>query len=134
MFGKKQPKLETIVGHESVVTGELSVKGTIRIDGSVEGDVSADWVVVGETGRIKGNVRSRGMVVGGLVEGTIDADELVDLKSKASVTGEIRTSKLAMSEGAVFDGTSSMKTGTGTGAGAEGGTVARLPSRVPQTS
>lgn len=133
MFGKKQPKLETIVGHESVVTGELSVKGTIRIDGSVEGDVRADWVVVGETGRIKGNVRSRGMVVGGVVEGTIDADEIVDLKSKASVTGEIRTSKLAMSEGAAFEGTSSMKTASGTGASADGNVVARLPSRISQT-
>ena len=110
MFNKKSPqKLETIIGNESTVTGELNIKGTLRVDGIIEGDVFADWVIVGETGRIKGNVKSRGMVVGGSVEGNIDATEIVELKGKGEVTGEICTVKLAMSEGAVFDGRSTMK-------------------------
>ncbi len=110
MFNKKSPqKLETIVGNESTVTGELNVKGTLRVDGVIEGDIFADWVIVGETGRVRGNVKSRGMVVGGRVEGNIDATEIVELKGKGEVTGEICTVKLAMSEGAVFDGRSNMK-------------------------
>jgi cytoskeletal protein CcmA (bactofilin family) len=70
MFGKGSQKLETIVGSDTRIAGKVSVKGTIRIDGIVEGDVQADWVVVGETGKILGNTRTRGMVVGGSVEGT----------------------------------------------------------------
>ena len=110
MFNKKSvQKLETIIGNDSTVTGEMNIKGTLRVDGIVEGDVFADWVIVGETGRVRGNVKSRGMVVGGRVEGNIDASEIVELKGKGEVTGEICTVKLAMSEGAVFDGRSTMK-------------------------
>lgn len=110
MFGKKSvQKLETIIGNDSTVTGEMNIKGTLRVDGIIEGDIFADWVIVGESGRISGNVKSRGVVVGGRVEGNIDATEIVELKGKGQVTGEISTVKLAMSEGAVFDGRSNMK-------------------------
>ena len=109
MFKKSVQKLETIIGNDSTVTGEMNIKGTLRVDGIVEGDIFADWVIVGETGRIHGNVKSRGVVVGGRVDGNIDASEIVELKGKGQVTGEISTVKLAMSEGAVFDGRSNMK-------------------------
>ena len=109
MFGKGSQKLETIVGGDTRIAGEVRVKGTIRIDGIVEGDVQADWVVVGETGKILGNTRTRGMVVGGSVEGNIEATETVELREKATMAGEIRAPKLAISEGAVFDGRARMK-------------------------
>lgn len=109
MFGKGSRTLETIVGDGTRVVGQLGVKGTVRVDGIVEGDVHADWVVVGETGRILGNIRTRGVVVGGSVEGNIDAAESAELMGNASMTGEIRAPKLAVCEGAVFDGRSRMK-------------------------
>jgi len=109
MFGKESRKLETIIGDGTRIAGEVGVTGTLRIDGFVEGDIQADWVVVGETGKIRGNTRTRGMVVGGKVEGNIEATETVELKEKAVMVGEIRAPKLAVSEGAVFDGFSRMK-------------------------
>jgi cytoskeletal protein CcmA (bactofilin family) len=109
MFGRVATKLETVVGAGSAIKGEMVAQGTVRIDGTVEGDIRADWVIVGETGRIRGNVRARAMVVGGRVEGNIDAAEIVELKNKAQVCGEICTAKLTVSEGALFDGQSSMK-------------------------
>jgi cytoskeletal protein CcmA (bactofilin family) len=109
MFGKGSQKLETIVGNDTRIAGKVSVKGTIRIDGIVEGDVQADWVVVGETGKILGNTRTRGMVVGGSVEGDIEATETVELREKATMVGEIHAPTLGISEGAVFDGSVKMK-------------------------
>ena len=109
MFGKGSRKLETIIGDGTRVVGQVSVKGTIRIDGIVEGDLHADWVVVGETGKVVGNIRSRGVVVGGSIEGNIEATETVELTGKASMTGEICAPKLTVSEGAVFNGRSRMK-------------------------
>lgn len=108
MLGSPSKKLETIVGKDSEFRGEISVAGTVRVDGSLEGDVRADWVVVGETGRIKGNIRSRGTVTGGKIEGNIDASEITELKPGSRVCGEVRTVKLVVSEGAVFDGVSRM--------------------------
>jgi cytoskeletal protein CcmA (bactofilin family) len=127
MFGRKSQKLETIVGDGSELKGELIVGGTLRIDGVLDGDIRADWVIVGESGRIKGNVTSRGMVVGGKVEGNIEAGEIVELKPKACVVGEIRTAKLAVSEGAAFNGQSYMRAKPD----AEEGSDARI---IPLTS
>jgi cytoskeletal protein CcmA (bactofilin family) len=109
MFGKGSQKLETIVGDGTCIAGKVSVKGTIRVDGIVEGDVEADWVVVGETGKIRGNTRTRGMVVGGSVEGNVEATETVELREKATMVGESHTPKLGVSEGAAFDGRARMK-------------------------
>ena len=109
MFGRSSTKLETVIGADSTITGELAIQGTVRVDGSIEGDIRADWVIVGETGRIRGNVQARMMVVGGRIDGNIDASEIVELKDKAQIFGEICTAKLTVSEGALFDGQSSMK-------------------------
>ena len=109
MFGRSSTRLETVIGADSTIRGELTIQGTVRVDGTVEGDIRADWVIVGETGKVRGNVQARAMVVGGKVEGNIDATEIVELKDRAQVYGEICAAKLAMSEGALFDGQSSMK-------------------------
>ena len=129
MFGKGSRKLETIVGDGTRVAGQVSVKGTIRIDGTLEGDVDADWVVVGETGKILGHIRSRGVVVGGSVEGNIDAAESVELMRKARMTGEIRAPKLAVSEGAVFDGRSRMKGDTEFSEAQDGNVMTLVPTK-----
>jgi cytoskeletal protein CcmA (bactofilin family) len=130
MFGKGSQKLETIVGNDTRIAGKVSVKGTIRIDGTVEGDVQADWVVVGETGKILGNTRTRGMVVGGSVEGNIEATETVELREKATMVGEIHAPKLAISEGAVFDGRARMKDDAESAGIQEGNVRELLPTKT----
>lgn len=129
MFGKGSRKLETIVGDGTRVAGQVNVKGTIRIDGVVEGDVHADWVVVGETGKILGNTHSRGVVVGGSIEGNIDATESVELMGKASMAGDIRAPKLSVSEGAVFDGRSRMKGETDPSGALDGNIRTLVPTK-----
>jgi len=130
MFGKSSAKLETVIGADSTIKGELAIKGTLRIDGVVEGDIRADWVIVGETGRVRGNVQARTMVVGGRVEGNLEASEIIEMKDKAQVFGEICTGKLAMSEGALFDGQSSMKKKKETSEGQEGKVKSLAASRT----
>jgi len=130
MFGKGSQKLETIVGNDTHIAGKVSVKGTIRVDGIVEGDVQADWVVVGETGKILGNTRTRGMVVGGSVEGNIEATEMVELREKAKMAGEIHAPKLGISEGAVFDGRARMKSGAEPAGIQEGNVRPMIPTKT----
>jgi cytoskeletal protein CcmA (bactofilin family) len=130
MFGKGSRKLETIIGTGTRIAGKLCVGGTVRIDGMLEGDIEADWVVVGETGKIRGNTRTRGMVVGGEVEGNVDAAEIVELKEKARVTGEIRAPRLSVSEGAVFDGRSRMAGEEESAENPEGNVRPLLPTKT----
>ncbi|MEK7267496.1 MAG: polymer-forming cytoskeletal protein, partial [Nitrospirota bacterium] len=51
---------------------------------------------------------SRGIIVGGRVDGNLTAREIIEIKTKGQVTGELTTTKLSIAEGAMFDGRSSM--------------------------
>jgi cytoskeletal protein CcmA (bactofilin family) len=108
MFHKNTEKLESFIGGSSMVKGEISTKGTLRIDGGIEGNVSADWVVLGDKADVRGDISARGIVVGGRIEGNLKAKEIVEIKNKGQVFGEIATSKLMIAEGGIFDGRSSM--------------------------
>jgi cytoskeletal protein CcmA (bactofilin family) len=109
MFHKNTEKLESLIGSNSSVRGEIESKGTLRADGSIEGNINADWVVVGEKAQIKGNITARGIVIGGRVEGNLKAKEIVEIKNKGQVYGEVFTPKLTIAEGGIFDGRSSMQ-------------------------
>jgi cytoskeletal protein CcmA (bactofilin family) len=109
MFHRNTEKLESLVGAESTFKGDITTKGTIRIDGTVEGNVDADWVVLGDKALVKGDVSARGVIVGGKVEGNLRVREICEIKNKGELYGEIVATKLMIAEGAVFDGRSTMK-------------------------
>jgi cytoskeletal protein CcmA (bactofilin family) len=108
MFGKKETTLMTVMGADSSLRGELQSKGTVRIDGTFEGNIQADWVIVGESGLVRGDVVSRGTTVGGKVEGSIRCSESAEITPKGQVRGDISTSKLSVAEGGLFEGRSHM--------------------------
>ncbi|MCL5022829.1 MAG: polymer-forming cytoskeletal protein [Nitrospirae bacterium] len=121
MFSKNTEKLESLVGTNSHFKGDIKSKGTLRIDGSVEGNIEADWLILGEKSTLKGDVTARGIIVGGRVEGTISAREILEIKSKGQVIGEISAAKLTVSEGGVLDGRTTMNR--------EGSNVVELPTK-----
>ena len=108
MFTKNTEKLEALIGANSNFRGDIDTKGTLRIDGALVGNANADWIILGEKSGIKGNLTSRGIVVGGKIEGNLSAKEIVEIKSKGQVFGDIHTSKLTIVEGGLFDGRSNM--------------------------
>ena len=65
---KNNEKLESFIGVNSNFKGDVDTKGTLRIDGSMEGKVNADWVILGEKALVKGDITAKGIVVGGKVE------------------------------------------------------------------
>jgi len=97
-------RIESVVGEDAKFNGDLVIRGTIRIDGSVLGNVDVDWLILGEKAFLQGNVSASGVVVGGKIQGDIDAKEIVSIKSKGNVKGNIRTAKLTVDEGAILDG------------------------------
>jgi cytoskeletal protein CcmA (bactofilin family) len=74
----------------------------------MEGNVTADWVILGEKASLRGDISSRGIVVGGRIEGNLKAKEIVEIKARGQVLGDIHTQKLAVVEGGTFEGRSSM--------------------------
>lgn len=110
MFHKNHEKLESFIGSNTVFKGEIATKGTLRVEGIIEGNINADWVIVGEKSHITGDINARGIVVGGRVDGNLKGKEIVEIKNKGQIHGQIFTSKLSIVEGAIFDGKSSMHT------------------------
>ncbi len=109
MFSRNTEKLESFVGVNSNFKGDIKSKGTLRIDGAVEGNIEADWLILGEKAALRGGVTARGIIVGGRIEGNISASEIIEIKSKGQVIGDISASKLTISEGGILEGRSTMR-------------------------
>jgi cytoskeletal protein CcmA (bactofilin family) len=109
MFRKDDHKLESIIGESSTFKGNVTIQGTLRIDGAFEGDIEADRLIVGEKSRVKGNVRAQSMIIGGLVDGNLWAKETVEIKLKGQVNGDISTARLLVHEGGILNGKTTMQ-------------------------
>jgi cytoskeletal protein CcmA (bactofilin family) len=91
------------------ITGDVKSSGDIRIDGTLNGNLNTKGkVVIGPTGKVKGEVICKNSEVAGLIEGKIIVGQLLNLKASSKIYGDIATSKLSIEPGAVFSGTCKM--------------------------
>jgi cytoskeletal protein CcmA (bactofilin family) len=109
MFTKNTKNLESFIGVNSIFKGEVKTEGTLRIDGTIDGNVNADWVVISEKASLNGDIVARGIIVGGRVEGNLKAEEIVEVKSRGQVFGDISATRLSIVEGGIFSGRVSME-------------------------
>lgn len=99
----------TIIGNGVVIEGKLHSNGNVRIDGTVQGDVTAKAnVTIGEKGEVIGQVNAEIVTIGGRVDGSVSAKEKCVLESKSQLKGDLSTKILVVEAGARFDGNSSM--------------------------
>ena len=107
MFSKasqKVDKVESIIGGQSEITGDLNIKGTLQVDGYVKGQVKADCVVLTESSRIKGDITANKIIVSGRVEGNLKAEEAIEIMPKGKVIGDVFTNKISVAEGGELNG------------------------------
>jgi cytoskeletal protein CcmA (bactofilin family) len=102
-----------LIGTGTVIDGNIVSNGDIRIDGSLKGNLSTKGkVIVGDTGKIHGEIICKNFEVEGSVEGKVVVSELLSLRAKSKILGDITTSKLAIEPGAVFTGKCDMSGGS----------------------
>jgi len=102
--------LNTIIGKGSSMEGVIRVENSLRVDGRIKGNVTAsDSLVIGKEGEIEGEIIAKNAIIGGKVRGRISASGKVVLESKAVFQGELKTARLMIDDGAVFDGQCSMQ-------------------------
>jgi cytoskeletal protein CcmA (bactofilin family) len=111
IFSKTNPSkfdggdVVTIVGPEAHFNGTMLVRGSLRVEGEVEGNINeAQTVIIGRSGSVEGDVRAERVVVGGTVTGDVFATEQLELIAGGRIVGTIRTKKLLIEEGAIFEG------------------------------
>ena len=100
------PRAAACISQGIKIKGEITGKEDLFIDGTVEGKVEFGnaSVTVGPNGKVKADISAREVIVRGNVDGKIDGSERVQLWNSGRVTGEVRTERLAIEDGAVLRG------------------------------
>lgn len=98
-------ELNTIIGKGSIIEGKIKVKNSIRIDGKIKGEVSSTGTVtVGSDGEVEGSINAANAIIGGRVRGKMNVQQKIILEKNSVLIGDLKTQKLNIAEGAVFDG------------------------------
>lgn len=91
------------------IKGDIKCTGDIRIDGKLVGSLETEGrLVVGESGRIEGDVICKNADISGTIKAKISVHELLSLKAACNLEGEISTNKLHIEPGASFTGSCQM--------------------------
>jgi cytoskeletal protein CcmA (bactofilin family) len=109
---QQQHRSGSMEAGKSVISNDLKIigqglkiisRGTLQVDGEVEGDVGGAEIIIGEEGKVTGIVAAERVIVRGRISGVIRA-MTVALQSSARVEGDIHHMSLSIEQGAEFDG------------------------------
>ncbi len=99
----------SIIGPGMKVIGDCRTDGTVRVEGRVEGSVTAGKaVVVGKEGVVDGDISTQDAVISGSVIGTLVAESRLELQATCRIEGSVRARRMQLEEGALLNGTVEM--------------------------
>ena len=97
--------INTILGQGSAITGNIKINGFVRIDGDIDGTLETDGnIIIGENARIRGNIKAKSVIVGGIVLGNIEAAQSIKVLSASAVVGDIISHKVQVEQDAIIHG------------------------------
>jgi len=103
-------EVNAFMGAETFFEGKLTYTGAVRLDGRFKGVIrSDDTLIVGETGRIEGELHVGITIIQGEVVGNVYGKERVELHHPGRMIGNITAPVVIMDEGAIFEGNCKMK-------------------------
>jgi cytoskeletal protein CcmA (bactofilin family) len=113
MFGKRKKrhptKIDSLIGPNTRVLGDVCFSGGLHVDGTVKGNVYSNGqesavLTVSDHGTIEGEVRVPYVILNGVVLGDVHAREHIDLAAKARVQGDVHYGLMEMAMGAEVNG------------------------------
>jgi cytoskeletal protein CcmA (bactofilin family) len=113
MFFKKANKIDsridTLVGAETRIEGDMHFNGGLRVDGAIRGSVvelngTPSTLILSEHGSIEGAVTAAKIVLNGKVIGAVKSSHFIELQTKARIIGDLYYKSLEMHTGAVIEG------------------------------
>ncbi len=112
MFGrakkKNSPKHDEItafLGAGTHYNGQFNFQGIVRIDGGVNGDILSDGaLVLGEEGKVEGDIKVGRLISNGRIIGNVEAAERVVLNKRSHLKGDLRSPVVVIEDGATFNG------------------------------
>jgi len=111
---KKEGEVVGYIGKGVEINGRLSFESTVRIDGTVKGEIeTSGTLIIGDSGCVEGTIRVGTTIITGEVRGIVEASKRVELKSPCKLYGDIKTPSLMIGEGAIFEGNCTMTGSSG---------------------
>jgi len=114
MFGKKKKSkinnhIDTLIGINTQINGDISFSGGLRIDGYVNGNIVAEeeehsTLILSDEGHIDGKIQVANVIINGTVKGPIIAAKYLELKANAQVHGDVLYDVIEIQLGASVDG------------------------------
>lgn len=102
-------KVDSIIGEQAEIKGEIHSKGVVRVDGLLQGTIQHQGhLIVGPTGRLIANIKAESLAVAGEIRGDVEVEGRLELMAGARMLGDIRCGHLVVHAGATFQGRSSM--------------------------
>lgn len=102
---KTKETIKTTLGKETNFNGVIKFKESLKINGKFKGQIiSPGFLYVEDGAEVKANIKVGSIIVGGLVKGNILAKERLEMLATGQVYGNIKTAKLKIADGVVFDG------------------------------
>lgn len=100
----EEDKITGFFDKDTEIKGEISFKGSFRIDGRFKGKIDSDsMLIIGDSGKVEADIKIGYIVIDGEVKGSIQATERVEVHSNGRVIGTITTPKLIVEEGAYLE-------------------------------
>ena len=104
-----EPRGNTGIAKDVIVTGKLSGEGVVQIEGSVVGEVSLKgYGIVTPTGNFKGPVEADVIRIAGSVEGKVTAHDHLRLEKTGTVEGDVTTVSFVIEDGGRLNGRTTM--------------------------
>lgn len=99
-----EQKITGFFDKDTEFKGELTFKGSFRIDGNFKGTIISDsMLVIGEQGKVEADIQIGYLIINGEIKGSIRASDRVEIHSRGRVVGSIVTPKLMVQEGAYLE-------------------------------
>lgn len=105
----KRPVIDTLIGRNSTITGDVQFSGGLHIDGCVQGNVQSEVdarsrLSVSQHGRVEGEIRVTDIDLDGTVVGNVHASGRIELGPHARIDGNVYYNILQMASGAAVNG------------------------------
>lgn len=97
------------MGRETSFSGILNFQRPLEISGEFQGEIESEgFLLVSEGAKVRANIKAGTVIVGGEITGNVIATQKLEMLSTGKVNGNIKTSKLQIADGVIFDGNCEM--------------------------
>ncbi len=98
-----------IINEGTLIKGDVTANGDIRIDGELIGNIEAKGrLVIGPNGKVDGEINCNNIEVSGYIKGKVKVAEMLTMKASSKIYGDLIAGKLSVEPGSLFTGTCSM--------------------------